>query len=532
MTNSTKQAIKTVSNASSISALGHKTLSISEVEASPGSTEYVPKLLEKIIESKPNNKLEKNSSKRNTPMTKMPVIAIEENILEEEDETVNPYETDDSYQNTSQLRTEYDTTTLNSTNLNQSNLNVSDITPKEEKKIVHKHVKKHSKKGKQTDKKFEDVTETLTKSLEQQDDRESEKKVLASPEEKTKKFKRKTHQRNASLDSENQRDANFDLYKTQNASLLYIKQKYKMYLDWLAEHSSIENLLNQGNEKGSRKRNPNYTQLNWYQYERTHINSNNRNYFKYLENSKNSNNLMSGGPKPVSHSSFGHVSKNVNEKNASYRPITNLSTLNSDYMPLLVNSHEDTYSLSNKSKGVKFDKTHLNSLNPKTSGNFDIRHNKPSTPTTNHSNEIFYPAISSFLSQLNNSHSSNNSTPLAMFSLQNHPKKPILKSSQSSDYSNSVLNQRRGSVLSNDSDQSSGKSSIQSLSNNNTANAKNNSNKSKNSNKKDNFKSQINTGESVSLFNDRIGAVKLPPIARCSEDFYAVLHAMEKDRLV
>ena len=53
MTNSTKQAIKTVSNASSISALGHKTLSISEVEASPGSTEYVPKLLEKIIESKP-----------------------------------------------------------------------------------------------------------------------------------------------------------------------------------------------------------------------------------------------------------------------------------------------------------------------------------------------------------------------------------------------------------------------------------------------------------------------------------------------
>ena len=178
MTNSTKQAIKAVSNASSISALGHKTLSIFEVE---GSTEYVPKLLEKIIESKPNNKLEKiekNSSKRNTPMTKMAVISIEENILEEEDETDNPYETDDSYQNTSQLRTECDTTTLNSTNLNQSNLNVSDITPKEEKKIAHKHVKKQSKNGKQTSKTFGDVTETLAKSLEQQDDRESGKKIL------------------------------------------------------------------------------------------------------------------------------------------------------------------------------------------------------------------------------------------------------------------------------------------------------------------------------------------------------------------
>jgi hypothetical protein len=549
MTNSTKQAIKSVANTSTVSALGHKTMTIFEDEASSGSSsgEFVPKLLEKIIESKPNNKLEKlekTSSKRNTPMAKKTVMSIEENILEEENEYENPYETDESYQNVSQIKIDADTTTLNNTSLNQSN--ISDLTPKdkEEKKPINKVVKKFLKREKNSS---ENIPENLVENLPKQSRREpSENASFSSPrqskhDEQNRKSKRKAHKRNASLDvagKKQQQEEYFDLYKTQNASLLYIKQKYKMYLDWLAENSSVENLMNNGNERGSRKRNSNDPQLNWYQYERTHINSNNKNYFKYLESLKNSNNYAQQplGAKLVSHSSFGHVSTNLMGKNLSNRPITNLSSLNSDYMPQLGDTHEDIYSLSNKSKGVKFDKTNANPFNPKANGNFENRNNlsrkKTMSPTTGHSNDIFYPAITSFLSQLNTSHSSNNSTPLAMFSLQTHPKKPILKSSQSSEYSNSILNQRRGSVLSIGSDQSSGKSSIQSLSNNNTTNGSNSNNKNKASNKKENLKPQINVVENLNLFTDRIGVVKLPPIARCSEDFYAVLHAMEKDRLV
>ncbi len=543
MTNSTQQAIKSTANGSTVSALGHKTMTISEDEASPGSGgggEFVPKLLEKIIESKPTNKLEKlekTSSKRNTPMVKKTVMSIEENILEEENESENPYESpDESYQNVSQIKIDADTTTPNNTSLNQSN--ISDLTPKdkEEKKTINKVVKKFLKREKNSS---ENVPENLPK--------QTENASLSSPrqlkqDEQNRKSKRKAHKRNSSLDvagkqQQQHQEEYFDLYKTQNASLLYIKQKYKMYLDWLAENSSVENLLNNGNERGSRKRNSNDPQLNWYQYERTHINSNNKNYFKYLESLKSSNNYVQPtGAKLVSHSSFGHVGKNVMGKNLSNRPITNLSSLNSDYMPHLVDSHdEDIYTLGNKSKGVKFDKTNSNPFNPKANGNIENRNSvsrkKPVSPTTGHSNDIFYPAITSFLSQLNTSHSSNNSTPLAMFSLQTHPKKPILKSSQGSEYSNSVLNQRRGSVLSIESDQSSGKSSIQSLSKTITT-IGSNGNKNKASNKKENLKPQINVVENLNLFTDRIGVVKLPPIARCSEDFYAVLHAMEKDRLV
>jgi hypothetical protein len=88
----------------------------------------VPKLLEKIIESKPTNKLEKlekTSSKRNTPMAKKTAMSIEENILEEENESENPYESpDESYQNVSQIKIDADTTTPN----NNHNITYNDKT--------------------------------------------------------------------------------------------------------------------------------------------------------------------------------------------------------------------------------------------------------------------------------------------------------------------------------------------------------------------------------------------------------------------
>ena len=537
MTNSTKQAIRTVSNTSSVSALGHKTLTITE-----STNDFVPKLLEKIIDANPKKQeaIEKNvsssQSKRNTPLAKKNVISIEENILEEENENQSDY--NDSYQNMSQTYQTKSDAELATQNSLASQSNANDL----KKNNLPKTVKKASKKLLKQDKtSLEDVVDAFMNKSKHEANKSPRQPKKEESTGKTRQ--RKYPSKHSDIDIHT--EENFDLYKTQNASLLYIKQKYKMYLDWLAENSSIENLLNHANERGSKKHSD--PQLNWYQYEKTHINSNNKNYSKYLESLNSSrHHRATDGPTLVSHSSFSHhICKNQNGNTLTKnRPITNLSTVNSDYMiPHLVDKSEDSLGKSNK--GVKFDKVNnkeSNYFNTKFNSHAKIenRMNGESSPTNNNANEIFYPAITSFLSQLNNSHSSNNSTPLAMsFSLQTQPKKPILKSYQSSEYSNSLFNQRRGSVLSIGSDQSSGKSSIQSLSNNNNNNNNATSSKSKSNNKKETVKiiqlqhqQQSDLVEHLNVFNQRIGNVKLPPIVRCSEDFYAVLHAMEKDRLV
>lgn len=60
----------------------------------------------------------------------------------------------------------------------------------------------------------------------------------------------------------------FDLYK-QDGSLTYIKQKYKMYLDWLNENSKKSKSSKRGQK-----------QLSWYTYEK-HFHKND--YLKYLK---------------------------------------------------------------------------------------------------------------------------------------------------------------------------------------------------------------------------------------------------------
>lgn len=245
-------------------------------------------------------------------------------------------------------------------------------------------------------------------------------------------------------------DTNFDLYKTSNASLIYIKKKYKMYLDWLAENSSVDpNGLLSNPQKISpmSNRHQSEPQLNWYNYEKTLISSNNKSYFKYIES-------LNRDPSKLS--SFGQKT-----------PRTTIKSL--DF------------------KNVKFD-------------------GQPN---------LYPPSINKFLSQLSHTTSNNSTPPLAMF-----PKKPILKLSSYSDEQT-----RRGSVQSIGSDQfslsSSGKwSSVHSMRNLNSLSKKQNNNNNQ----------RLNL-ENLNKLEERVGQVKLPPIARCSEDFYAVLHGMEKDRL-
>lgn len=75
-----------------------------------------------------------------------------------------------------------------------------------------------------------------------------------------------TSSTNLTVDSSNSNNE-FDLYK-QDGSLVYIKQKYKMYLDWLNENSKTSK------QKRGQK------QLTWYNYEKKFHNNE---YLKYLK---------------------------------------------------------------------------------------------------------------------------------------------------------------------------------------------------------------------------------------------------------
>ena len=299
MTNSTKQAIRTVSN-NTMSALGHKTLVITESESSNTTeqTEFVPKLLEQIMESKPKkqDKFAGTSSsmttssapqqhKRNTPLAKMSSLSIEEDILEEnentnEEESMPSVKQQSSTQNQAASPLQAKTEPLPPPPLAESSQKQQASDTAAENKPLAPLKTKKAAKPKEKPKNIE-ITE---------------EKVDEKP-----KSKRKAPKTPTSAPPDDIAE-HFDLYKTQNPSLLYIKQKYKMYLDWLAENSSIENLLSASSTSsgpstnGNNGRKNGEPQLNWYHYEKSLISSNNKNYFKYLENiSHNFNHHHNGG---------------------------------------------------------------------------------------------------------------------------------------------------------------------------------------------------------------------------------------------
>lgn len=104
----------------------------------------------------------------------------------------------------------------------------------------------------------------LNRRRNEENDFEDDSKSIAVSSDYSSFLTSSTNVTGDSSDSNN----DFDLYK-QDGSLVYIKQKYKMYLDWLNENSKT-NKQKRGNK-----------QLNWYSYEKKfHKNE----YLKYLKN--------------------------------------------------------------------------------------------------------------------------------------------------------------------------------------------------------------------------------------------------------
>ncbi|CAF0740880.1 unnamed protein product [Brachionus calyciflorus] len=212
----------------------------------------------------------------------------------------------------------------------------------------------------------------------------------------------------------------FDLYKP-DGSLVYIKQKYKMYLDWLNE-----NKKNTKSKRGQK-------QLSWYTYEK-HFHKNE--YLKYLKNYSDEENEKKSDKK------FSSSSKR------QVRAVSTISLNLPNESSIFLSSASENGTAPNterkesKAKEVKFE-----SLNNLTSSSFSN-------------------------SSISSSNSSNNL-------------KSILKMSQNkTQYDNPYLKNRLSA------------------------------------------KSQNRASTSSSDF-------KLPPIlVHCSEDFYAVLHELEKEKFV
>jgi hypothetical protein len=324
-----------------------------------------------------------------------------------------------------------------------------------------------------------------------------------------------------------------NLYKT-SPTIAFIKQKYKMYLEWLNENNKKDALTKNGSGNPNGKT-LNINQLTWYSYERS------------LRTQHNSHSQ----PKKINSNSSKKVtieisteSKNVN--NIKSNPQNNIKNFK------LNNSSLSTMSTSGISSSVLSSTSSIeNNLNSSFSKNVtfinqnEIKNKKQKNHTsyltlkkinqsnTSLNNTINMNANHLTTSTIRNPNNSNNSTPMLSMTSQPANIKPILKSSILSNsmndyyYNSSSLvgignvNGGGAQIVRRDSMQSSTDS------NNDMNNSLTNMNLLRKSNT-----CSIN-GSLSSMSKTNIGAnggliTKLPPIARGSNDFNAVMQDLKK----
>jgi len=347
---------------------------------------------------------------------------------------------------------------------------------------------------------------------------------------------------------------------TDSQTILNVKQKYKMYLDWLNENS-----LKLSNANDSRQTNAS-SQLNWYNYERNRVNSDeNRYLLKYLD----SLNIGDGELTTTSSTHFEAPSANIktkeskrkekssklqsstihrhrkgekvkkrgederpqslNRENAINAPtttntnsmqtgtsvlesLTNFnSSINSSTQQLFMlmepsSTNQAKLTSDSKllsSKGVKFDKNYLT-----------LRSINQANTSINNRNGLMNTPLNQ------NNQMSNGSTDSSSI-MSNPVIKPILKASQQTNNNNNNLLSSSSTnqlmpTLRRVSNSSSGSQSIST---------------GKNTQLNDRLASKLLLFNLPSELNEtKAQQVKLPPIAKCSDDFYAVLNAMEKEK--
>lgn len=331
----------------------------------------------------------------------------------------------------------------------------------------------------------------------------------------------------------NQSPIQIDLYQS-SPTLFYIKEKYKMYLDWLNEKpQNSRQLLNESNQTA--------TQLNWYNYEKiVYLNeSNGFDYLKYIQSEHttpvevtaqtrvapnrqtnspmlyNTNNRT--GKSNLKASVLRALSqqdpnKKKSKETTSPEPIlvTNLSSSN-NYRP---NTTLNLKNFLNKLSESKEFSNHENStsLNCQTE---NIVINKTQKGVKFDSNNVVQTSTQQQLQQ---------PIPGTVTSL-----KPILKTSTNSAYTNeSYFNLNQTSQNSNNAR----RVSIMSLNSSIRSDRNSLSDSASSANNKTNINNLSSNTTTSNTNITNYSNLKLPPIVNCSEDFYAVLHDLEKDNLI
>ena len=319
-----------------------------------------------------------------------------------------------------------------------------------------------------------------------------------------------------------------DLYRS-SPTLFYIKEKYKMYLDWLNENGGNKE-INSLHSKPSTSDNQMPIQLNWYNYEKiVYLNeASGLDYLKYIQNDNISNQV------PVS-----VVASNteVNHKKEAVQQLTRNVSSSLSFNKLKSNSKNKTRASSQQDiissnrindpliKNLSTNKpsesiiiSNLNNNNAKTNTSLNLKNilNKISN-----TNDIFETScngqtIESKLAKGVKFDQSMNCSQQAIvnsFSAvinPTHNLKPILKSSTNNNHTNeNYIN-------------------LNSCSQSQPNNIRRVSLISLNTNMKTDKSSNSNMIACSKNFSN----LKLPPIVNCSEDFYAVLHDLEKDNLI
>jgi hypothetical protein len=351
-----------------------------------------------------------------------------------------------------------------------------------------------------------------------------------------------------------------NLYKT-SPTIAFIKQKYKMYLEWLNENNKKEVLNKNASSINPNGKALNINQLTWYSYERS-LRSQHNNHNSHSHSHSHPNKMNSNSSKKVT-IEISSESKNVNNIRLNTHNLNNNNNNNNKIPNLKINNINaaslSTMSTSGISSSVLSSTSSIeNNLNSSFSKNVKFHQGENINKNKKQKNKTSYltlKKINQSNTSLNNTNNvntnnlttpsknipnySNNSTPMLSMTSQPTAIKPILKSTNLSnsmnDYyynSSSLLqgsiNNNGGQMVRRDSVQSSSESNNDMTSNNSFTNIS--------------LLRKLNTGSvngslsSMSKTNGVNGSgvggggliITLPPIARGSNDFNAVMQDLKK----
>jgi hypothetical protein len=327
---------------------------------------------------------------------------------------------------------------------------------------------------------------------------------------------KKSKQNNNNNDYDEDEDLHkFDLYRS-SPTLFYIKEKYKMYLEWLNEKSSKENhqqLMNSSTDITP--------QLNWYNYEKiVYLNETScLDYLKYIQSSSNSSSSSSSSS-PESITIESNIQRkesipipSINRMSSSSMSFNNKQLINKNKNKVRSISQQEMTCNNSKSSSVIpkqcSDTILITNLKSNTNNNTSLKNLLNKLSNNNNENSIFESSqkltkevkfdqsfsitnstITNTTSNSNNNNN-NNTNPISIL-------KPILKTS-------SIMNNSTNEYYFNNNLKTISpreqlrRVSVLTINNNN-----NNNN---------------NTTASKSLSN-----LKLPPILNASDDFQAVMN--------